>query len=266
MDQMFTIGKMASLTGISVQALRYYDKLGLLRPTYVNPTTGYRYYSYNHLQIINRIPIPAKSGVIPFRYQRGLRGRGTSVLRSKLSAIQNSLYDELEQLWEKCRNIEWYISYFDEADPTLPLCIPYFRHFDERYILACDVKDGNEADAYLRFNKIKNHPSFQKLDCYLWHVYRMKFSAVSDKQFYPQQLGFFICKKPEFFSPHVLVIPEGNYICFKCHMRNPGWNPELFLRLFSPHNTPGYVLACEYEKDLFEFSNSIFEVQALYLP
>ena len=49
MDQMFTIGKMASLTGISVQALRYYDKLGLLRPTYVNPTTGYRYYSYNHL-------------------------------------------------------------------------------------------------------------------------------------------------------------------------------------------------------------------------
>ena len=100
MDQMFTIGKMASLTGISVQALRYYDKLGLLRPTYVNPTTGYRYYSYNHLQIINRIRYLQNLGLSLLDIKEAFEAGGTSVLRSKLSAIQNSLYDELEQLQE----------------------------------------------------------------------------------------------------------------------------------------------------------------------
>lgn len=40
-----TIKKFASLCGCSTQTLRYYDKIGLLKPTKVDPWSGYRYYS-----------------------------------------------------------------------------------------------------------------------------------------------------------------------------------------------------------------------------
>ena len=265
MDQLFTIGKMASLTGVSIQTLRYYDKLGLLIPTYINPITNYRYYSYDHLQIINRIRYLQNLGLSLSDIKEVFEAGDLSVLRSKLNEIQQSLHDEMERLRERCENIEWYISYFNEDNLAPPLCVPYFKHFNERYILVCNVEDGNETDAYLRFNEIKNCPDFQKLDCYLWHIYRIKFNTVASKHFCPLQLGFMLRRKPEEPSPHVLVVPGGNYICFKCHIRTPGWDPELFLKFFSSHNVPDYVLACEYEKDLFEFSNSIFEVQALYL-
>ena len=136
----------------------------------------------------------------------------------------------MELLQEKYESIDWYISYFSEDTPASPLCVPYLKHFSERYILACDVENGNEADAYLRFNELKNHSCFQNLDCYLWHVYTMKFDAITNGRFSPEQLGFFLRKKPKFSSPYVITIPEGNYICFKCHMRKSGWDSELFLR------------------------------------
>ena len=54
-DNLFTIGEMSKLLGISVQTLRYYDKIGLVEPTYINAETGYRYYSYIQLSFIDRI-------------------------------------------------------------------------------------------------------------------------------------------------------------------------------------------------------------------
>ena len=42
---MIKIGEMAKICGVSIQTLRYYDKLGLLRADYVDDLTGYRYYS-----------------------------------------------------------------------------------------------------------------------------------------------------------------------------------------------------------------------------
>lgn len=40
-----TIKEFASLCGCSTQTLRYYDKIGLLKPVKVDPWSGYRYYS-----------------------------------------------------------------------------------------------------------------------------------------------------------------------------------------------------------------------------
>ncbi|XID91400.1 MerR family transcriptional regulator [Paenibacillaceae bacterium WGS1546] len=44
-DRTFTIGQIAKLCGLSVQTLRYYDKIGLVERKEVDRQTGYRYYS-----------------------------------------------------------------------------------------------------------------------------------------------------------------------------------------------------------------------------
>lgn len=48
----YTIGEISRLFGMSIQTLRYYDRLGLLRPAHVNKESNYRYYSHEQfLQI-----------------------------------------------------------------------------------------------------------------------------------------------------------------------------------------------------------------------
>ena len=51
----FSIGEMSKLQNISVQTLRYYDKIGLLKPSYIDEKSRYRYYSAKHFVILNSI-------------------------------------------------------------------------------------------------------------------------------------------------------------------------------------------------------------------
>jgi DNA-binding transcriptional MerR regulator len=52
---MFMIGAFARLAGVSAKLLRAYDELGLFVPAWVDPNTGYRYYSPAQLPEIRRI-------------------------------------------------------------------------------------------------------------------------------------------------------------------------------------------------------------------
>lgn len=55
MDKCFSIGEVSKLHNISVQTLRYYDKIGLLTPAYIDDFSKYRYYSTKHFMRIGFI-------------------------------------------------------------------------------------------------------------------------------------------------------------------------------------------------------------------
>ena len=52
---MFKIGEFSHIGRVSTRLLRYYDKLGLLAPGFVDPQTSYRYYTVDQLPRLNRI-------------------------------------------------------------------------------------------------------------------------------------------------------------------------------------------------------------------
>jgi DNA-binding transcriptional MerR regulator len=52
---MFKIGDFSKLSQVSVKTLRYYDEIGLLRPSEIDRFTGYRYYTMAQLSRLHRI-------------------------------------------------------------------------------------------------------------------------------------------------------------------------------------------------------------------
>ncbi|GAA3703879.1 MerR family transcriptional regulator [Microlunatus aurantiacus] len=52
---MFSIGDFARSGRVSVRMLRHYDAIGLLRPAFVDPSTGYRTYRPEQLARLNRV-------------------------------------------------------------------------------------------------------------------------------------------------------------------------------------------------------------------
>lgn len=54
MDHLFRIGQISNLYGISIDTLRHYDRKGLLKPV-IDPESGYRYYTLEHLDILEMI-------------------------------------------------------------------------------------------------------------------------------------------------------------------------------------------------------------------
>lgn len=52
---MLRIGEFSKLSRVSIRMLRHYDEMGLLRPVYIDPDSGYRYYGENQLPAASRI-------------------------------------------------------------------------------------------------------------------------------------------------------------------------------------------------------------------
>lgn len=53
--ELYTIGEVSKLANISIKALRYYDKINLFKPAYVDPDTNYRYYKDSQLHLLDLI-------------------------------------------------------------------------------------------------------------------------------------------------------------------------------------------------------------------
>jgi DNA-binding transcriptional MerR regulator len=59
----YGIGTVARLAQVSVRTLRHYDEIGLLKPAWADPQTGYRWYSPEQLHRLHRILVLRDLGV-----------------------------------------------------------------------------------------------------------------------------------------------------------------------------------------------------------
>ena len=55
MEKLFSIGEVSKIKEITIKALRYYHKMGILIPKYIDETTGYRYYNIDKFVYIDII-------------------------------------------------------------------------------------------------------------------------------------------------------------------------------------------------------------------
>lgn len=101
---MFRIGQLAGIYKISGKTLRYYDELGLLKPQYVDPTTGYRYYTSSQIPILNEIFLLKEMGLslkeITYLMQRE-EANDSTVLKGVLELKQMELDREIRELLQK---------------------------------------------------------------------------------------------------------------------------------------------------------------------
>lgn len=52
---MLKIGDFSALAQVSIRTLRFYDEAGLLKPAWVDPESGYRYYAAQQIAVLHRI-------------------------------------------------------------------------------------------------------------------------------------------------------------------------------------------------------------------
>ena len=117
---MFSIGEFSKLGRVTVDTLRHYDALGLLKPAKVDPFTGYRYYSARQLMSLNRILALKEIGFSLEEITRILRDELTSdQLRGMLKAQLIRAESEVESAQARRGRILTRLNYFNLED-TMP--------------------------------------------------------------------------------------------------------------------------------------------------
>lgn len=104
---MFRIGDFSKLSRVSVKTLRYYDEIGLLKPTGIDRFTRYRYYSLDQLPLLYRILGLKELGFSLGQIAQLLEGRlEVEQLRRMLQARRKEIELLMDQHSEQLRRLD----------------------------------------------------------------------------------------------------------------------------------------------------------------
>lgn len=104
---MIRIGDFAHLAQVSIQTLRHYDDLDLLKPAHVDPANNYRYYTIEQLPQINRVLALKHLGLsLDQIVQIVKHGLTAEELRGMLKLRRSELEGELAQVQNQLEAVE----------------------------------------------------------------------------------------------------------------------------------------------------------------
>ncbi|SNS05751.1 DNA-binding transcriptional regulator, MerR family [Anaerovirgula multivorans] len=100
------VGEMARLHNVSTQTLRYYDKIGLLQPKYIDKENGYRYYTIEQFAHLDSIILLKKIGVPLKKIKEYFASRDVEGMLELLKTKESLLQKEIKVLRRKCKDIQ----------------------------------------------------------------------------------------------------------------------------------------------------------------
>lgn len=154
---MFRIGDFSKLTRVSVKALRFYDEVGLLKPTYVDRDTGYRYYSATLLPRLNRILAFKELGLSLVEIVPLLEGdlpvdRVRELLQNRRAELARRIERERAQLAE----VESWLALIEHAG-RMPDYEVTVKRVEPRLVASVRDTLSSYADADELFDELQSH-------------------------------------------------------------------------------------------------------------
>jgi DNA-binding transcriptional MerR regulator/effector-binding domain-containing protein len=159
MKNMYAIGDMSKIHNVPIRTLRYYDKIGLFKPIFVDQGTGYRYYSTAQFEQLNIIKYLKFLGLPLKQIQKHLASRDAQHfldLLKKQRAITEKTILELQLICSQ------FSSRIDEIEKALHADVleqPILRYIPRRNIVSIDEPVSSEAEWELVLSKLQRQLS-----------------------------------------------------------------------------------------------------------
>ena len=96
--ELFSIGEMSRLFHLSVSTLRHYEAVGLLKPAFVDPMSGYRYYRIQQFETLNTIRYLRQLDMPLNQIREFVCKRNLKMIEQMLTAQQAEVRKKIEDL------------------------------------------------------------------------------------------------------------------------------------------------------------------------
>lgn len=205
-----SIGQVSKIAGVHIKSLRYYDQIGVLKPAYTNPETGYRYFTVPQLYTLEAIQMCVALDIPPKEFARfvdddrnlhygDIIAYGSEIMHKQMAAIQESM----EIIKNSQREMEMFEQFKDKTGV-------YEREFEEITVALIPMTDVREdarffvdlGDAYVALEA-----SGLKLGYAYGYLYDF-FSDRIEKYSYIQ-----IINAPEETEANLRVLPAAKRRC-----------------------------------------------------
>ncbi len=215
---MLTIGKMAKLNNISEQALRLYDKMGLLKPDYVDKQTGYRYYNIKQCARLDMISYMKELGMSLKQIKEHLDRQDVDVIHEVLKRQKILIDENIKKLKQKQKAIVRSIENYNRYAASPKEGVVSIEQLPQRkiYCYSCSINIyEHELDAYeYMLRELKSHILLHDLPmiyfCNVGSIIRK--DVLDEGRLASNEIFLFIDDDFE-ASNGVEVIPAGTFAC-----------------------------------------------------
>ncbi len=151
-EQLLSIGKMAEINGVSIPTLRLYDKNGLLKPAYIDPESGYRYYTLQQTARLDIIAYMKELGMSLGEIRDVLRKEDIALIEGILAQKNEQMHEQMRRLKERHDAVERAISQIERYRKSPTTGTIALEYIDRRHIwsIPCPVnfyeKDRNSYE------------------------------------------------------------------------------------------------------------------------
>jgi DNA-binding transcriptional MerR regulator len=220
MDRL-SIGKMAKLNGITIDTLRYYDKIGLLKPQIKDEQTSYRYYSIKQSAVLDMIIYMKALGMSLEEIKQHFDQKDLSVMRSVLTRQRESIDAQMIKLMRMKEAVNATINNFDRYHVPPDYGKVVIEHTPKRKIFVFDGGKNIYAHTMEGYEYIlralKNQVIAQELPqvyfCNVGTILRKE--MITKGQMYATELFIFL---DSYYDKDEMVeyIPENIYLSLYC--------------------------------------------------
>lgn len=151
-NSLLSIGEAAKLKNVSIKALRYYEKLGIFNPAYIDPQSGYRYYSPAQLFDLDVILTCGELGILLKHILDYQTEQGTIDLRQLLIEGSELAEQKIKRARQSLLQINTYLEEIEQQDSFRHCPNTYTRTMPSRYFCAkpWDISRPFEIKNYLK--------------------------------------------------------------------------------------------------------------------
>lgn len=255
MENLLSIGEVARARNINVQSLRYYERLGVLIPAYINPETGYRYYSLEQLMILDTIILCVELGISLKELKNYVNEEGQLEFERLLRAGKKIATDKIKKIETNISSIDRNLQQINSQKAFKGRKGHYSRFIFKRYVITMPCEFEMKAQVYeknlsLLFEKARK----LKLQASFPHgiVCRYKEGKYSDSYMFLEVL-------PD-SSESVEIFEEGNYHCFQDSRENHSKPLSIFSPKYFEGNETRVIISCM-TPDTYKYDKVILEYQ-----
>lgn len=154
MGKYLSIGQIGKLNNLSVQTLRHYEKVGILKPSYINKESGYRYYSMKDFNTIDLIK-QCKAMGLSLEEIKEVTNNYTS-----LESIVNILGNQKELINKKIKELENIKNKVESLESKIGFSLEkgineiFIKHNEERKFIKYNFKDRYTDEFEINLRKI----------------------------------------------------------------------------------------------------------------
>lgn len=211
-----SIGEISKMHNVSIKMLRYWDEIGLFKPIYIDPDTGYRYYSTYQFHTLNVIIYMKKLGLSYAEIKEHLSTQDYEYhleLFKKHLELTNKKIEELNSIKE---NLSGYVDGMEEVLKIKELDEVTVKSYPETKIILIKEKI---------YSRIEFEKTVKKLEKIIFGnptLLLPKVSLIIDKnnfldmKFDEYDGAFITAEEYEAKKEFIQILPAGEYasICF----------------------------------------------------